>query len=338
MKALQINGVGVSALCEVPRAEPGPGEVLVKVAYVGLCGSDLNTFRGANPLAGFPRIPGHEVSGVIAARGPDVLEDLALGQPVIIWPYSACGACTSCRRGRAYACRSNQTLGVQRDGALREEMVLPASAVIANDTLPSRLQVLVEPLSVGFHAAARGSVSAGDTVVVLGAGMIGIGAIAAAAARGARVISVDPIAAKRDIALAMGAGHFTSATGAALLAEITELTGGDGADVVIEAVGVPETFTGAIDLAAFCGRVVYVGYAKAPVTYDTKFFNLKELDIFGSRNASRRDFEQVISTLERIGAVAERLITQELPLSAAADALPFWEKNRNDVLKMVIAV
>lgn len=338
MKALRIEGVGASALCEVPRIEPGSGEVLVRVAYVGLCGSDLNTFRGANPLVRFPRIPGHEVSGAILGKGPDVPDSLAIGQRVIIWPYSACGRCTSCRRGRGYACRDNQTLGVQRDGALREEIVLPASAVIPNDTLSSRLQVLVEPLSVGFHAASRGSVAAEDTVVVLGAGMIGIGAVAAAAARGARVISVDPIAAKGDIARAMGAAHFTSRTGPELLAEIQDLTGGDGADVVIEAVGVPATFTGAIDLAAFCGRVVYVGYAKAPVTYETKFFNLKELDIFGSRNASRRDFEEVIATLERIGSAAEPLITQELALSEAGGALSFWDQNRGDVLKMVIAV
>ena len=336
MKALVIEAVGVTRLREVEPRAPGPLDVVVEVTVVGLCGSDLNTFRGLNPLVELPRIPGHEVSGKIVAKGAEVGDEPRLGQQVFVWPYTACGNCTSCRAGRSYACRYNKTLGVQQDGALLKRLVLPAANVIANDALPPRLQALVEPISVGFHAASRGRVASGEWVVVLGCGMIGIGAILAAAARGARVIAVDPLAEKQQAAIEMGAEIFTPLTGDALLAEIGRITSGDGADVVIEAVGTPETFTLAIDVAAFCGRVVYVGYSKAHVTYDTRKFNLKELDILGSRNASRADFAAVIARLTSLGGAAESLISRVFPMTEAEQAFPYWSENRNSVMKIMV--
>lgn len=338
MKALRIERAGHSTLCEIPSQKLGPGEVRVKVHYVGLCGSDLNTFRGNNPLVEFPRVPGHEVAGTILEKGTQVKGELEAGQSVILWPYSACGKCKSCEAGRAYACRYNQTLGVQRDGALREEIVVPASSVIPNASLPLRRLALVEPLSVGFHAVRRGSAKAGDTVLVLGCGMIGLGAVMAAALAGSRVVAVDPIAAKEKVARACGAFDFFSETGNALSEKIARLTSERGADLVVEAVGIPETFVASVDLAAYCGRVVYVGYSKAPVTYETKQFNLKELDIFGSRNASRQDFDEVIQALETMGDMADFLITREISLGEAAEALPYWDQNTKDVLKLVVAL
>ena len=152
------------------------------------------------------------------------------------------------------------------------------------------------------------------------------------------VIAVDPIASKEQIARACGAARFVSATGSDQHEAVIEITGGDGAELVIEAVGLPQTFTAAIDLAAFCGRVVYVGYSKAPVTYETKLFNLKELDIFGSRNATRQDFQAVIAALEELGDAADRLVTRHVPLSEADGALPYWADNPQDVLKLVVTL
>ena len=336
MKALCINKAGENEVCEVAPTELGPQDVLVDVAYVGFCGSDLNTYRGLNPLVSFPRIPGHEASGKVIEKGSEVGDEIRIGQSVILWPYSACGECTSCKAGRYNACKHNETLGVQRDGALREKMVIRADCVIPNDSLSSKRQVLVEPLSVGFHAVARGRVEAGETVVVLGCGMIGLGVIMCAAARGARVIAIDPIASKESIAKLVGATDFLTETGDDLLNRINQMTDGHGANVVIEAVGLPMTFTSAIDLASYCGRVVYVGYSKAPVTYETKFFNLKELDIMGSRNAMREDFDAVIKSLEDMGDKADMLITKVFSLDEAADALPYWESNKDDVLKLIV--
>lgn len=337
MKALMIEAEGRSALHDVAERTPGPGEVLVRVRHVGLCGSDLNTFRGLNPLVTLPRIPGHEIGGEIAALGPDLPVGYSVGQRVVVLPYTSCGACSSCRKGRTNACRYNKTLGVQQDGGLAESIVLPYGKVIANDTLAARHLALVEPLSVGFHAVARGAVSAGDTVVVIGCGMIGMGAIVAAAARGARVIAIDVNADKAAYATRFGAAHAVDASTENVAERIKALTNDDGADVVIEAVGLPVTFTQAIDLAGFAGRVVYVGYSKAPVTYETRFFNLKELDIMGSRNATMADFEAVIAYLETLGDAADGLVTRTFPFAEADQALPYWASHPY-ALKIMIEV
>jgi threonine dehydrogenase-like Zn-dependent dehydrogenase len=336
MQALMIEAEGRTRFHERPAASLPPGHVRVDVRHVGLCGSDLNTFKGLNPLVTLPRIPGHEIGGTIAAVGDGVAASHALGRRVIVMPYTSCGHCTSCRQGRTNACRTNRTLGVQQDGGLADEIVLPAEKLILNDSLAPLHLALVEPLAVGFHAVARGRVTAADRVVVIGCGMIGMGIVIAAAARGAEVIAVDVSAEKVALAQRFGARHGCLA-GDAAAAEVEVLTGGDGADVVIEAVGLPATFTQAIDLVCFGGRVVYVGYAKAPVTYQTQFFNLKELDILGSRNATLEDFHAVIAHLESIGDAASGLITRVVPFAEAEDALPYWDSHRDSVLKLVIA-
>jgi 2-desacetyl-2-hydroxyethyl bacteriochlorophyllide A dehydrogenase len=336
MKALMIEAVGRSALRDIADPQPGPGEVLLDVRHVGLCGSDLNTFKGFNPLVALPRIPGHEIGGVIAAVGAGVPAEYAVGRRALAVPYTNCGQCTSCRKGRFNACRYNKTLGVQQDGGLSERIVLPFGKLIVNDKLAPRHLALVEPLSVGFHAAARGRVAAGETVIVIGCGMIGMGVVAGAAARGARVIAIDIGAFKLDLARRYGAVEVIDAAKEDVPARVEALTGGDGADVVIEAVGLPLTFTQAIDFACFAGRVVYVGYAKEPVSYKTQFFNLKELDIMGSRNAMPEDFRAVISYLESRSQTPDDLITKVFAFADADKALPFWAAERDSTVKIIV--
>ena len=335
MKALAIEALERCAFHDMPEPVPGPGGVLINIRHIGLCGSDLATFSGLNPLVSLPRIPGHEIGAEIMSCGPDVPEGYAPGARVIVVPYTACGTCSSCMKGRVNACRFNRTLGVQQNGALSERFVLPHGKLILNDTLAPRHLPLVEPLSVGFHAVARGRITAVDTVVVLGCGMIGMGAIAGAVARGAAVIAVD-IGAKTAMASRYGATHVIDAGTEDVAARVADLTAGHGADVVIEAVGLPATFTQAIDLACFAGRVVYIGYSKALVTYDTKFFNLKELDIMGSRNALPQDFLDVVAYLEGLKTPPDDLITKVFAFDQADQALPFWVSHRAETLKIVI--
>lgn len=335
MKALQIESEGLSVLRDIAQPVPADGEVLVRVRHVGLCGSDLNTFKGLNPLVSLPRVPGHEIGGEIAQTGAGVPADYVPGQRVIVMPYTSCGQCSSCRKGRVNACRSNRTLGVQQEGGLSEYISLPYEKLILNQTLQARHLALVEPLSVGFHAAARGRVVPGDKVLVIGCGMIGTGAVAGAAHYGAEVIALDMGAEKTAVALKFGAAHAVDASAADVQEQILALTDGEGADVVIEAVGLPQTFTQAIDLACYAGRVVYVGYAKQPVSYQTQYFNLKELDIMGSRNATMADFEAVIQFLEHQKDI-DALISKVFPLEQADQALPYWVAERARTLKVMI--
>nr|WP_321980875.1 zinc-binding alcohol dehydrogenase family protein [uncultured Cohaesibacter sp.] len=335
MKALVIDGAQSSVLCDYPEPKLTEGNVLLAVKHVGLCGSDYTTFLGKNPLVDLPRVPGHEIGAEILEVGAGVPEEYAPGKRVIVVPYTSCGKCTSCRQGRVNACKHNKTLGVMQEGGLTERIVLPWEKLILNDTLPLRDLSLVEPLSVGFHAARRGRVEKTDTVVVLGCGMIGLGVVAGAVARGAEVIAVD-LGKKAEIAKTYGAKYALDAGAGNVLEKVMEITNGDGANVVIEAVGVPETFVQAVDLACFCGRIVYVGYSKAPVTYETKFFNMKELDIMGSRNATDEDFKAVIKYMEDLGRSPDDLVSKVFPFSEADQALPYWVKERDSTLKIII--
>ena len=335
MKALAILAPGQSGVIDISAAEAGPGEVAIDVAFVGLCGSDLNSYRGLNPLVSYPRVPGHEIAGVVAAVGQGVA-DLAPGQPVTVLPYFNCGTCRACRSGRANACVNNQTMGVQREGAMTGRVVVPREKIVPVDGLPLHHLALIEPCAVGFHAVDRAEVTGGETVLVLGCGMIGLGAIIGATQRGARVIAVDLSQDKLETAKAVGADVIINAQHdlAAALKEIVA----EGPDVVIEAVGTERTFLQAVDLVGSCGRVVYIGYAKAPIAYDTKQFITKELDIRGSRNARMSDFAAVIEHLRAHPHSADRIISRTVPLEQAPQALKDWDAAPGDFTKILVSL
>jgi threonine dehydrogenase-like Zn-dependent dehydrogenase len=254
MKALVIDAPGKISLQELERPKAAAGEVLIRMQYVGFCGSDLSTYLGKNPMVSYPRIPGHEISGVIIELGQEVPEDFAVGDAVTVVPYTNCGSCPSCRRGRRHACRENQTLGVQRDGAMQEYITVPWQKILPAPALNALELAMVEPLTVGFHAIARGRVEESDVVMVLGCGMIGAGAIAGAARLGARVIAVDIDDPKLDLAEKLGAKHCINSKVKDLHTELEALTGGDGPDVVIEAAGNPLTYRGLLCHQALCAE------------------------------------------------------------------------------------
>lgn len=339
MKALIIREPGRTEIVERAAPRPAEGEVLLQIKQLGYCGSDLNSFRGRNSLVGFPRVPGHEIAAVIAETTPSVPGEFQPGMLTTVLPYTTCGRCSSCRRGRVNACRHNQTLGVQRDGAFAEYLAVPWQNLVRSPRLSATAHALVEPLSVGFHAVERGRVAAADTVVVLGCGMIGLGVIAGAAlARRARVIAVDIDDAKLALARRAGASETINSRLESMADRIQALTAGDGADVVIEAVGSAATFRAAIELAAFGGRVVYIGYAPEPVGYETKYFLLKELDILGSRNATRANFTEVVAVLESGLYPVEETITSRVPFAAAGEALAGWAADPSRVTKIHVVL
>lgn len=337
MQALQITAPGESRLIDIPSPQPAAGEVLLRVRQVGYCGSDLNTFRGLNPLVSYPRIPGHEIAGEVVALGTGVT-GWEVGDHALVFPYTECGQCSACRAGRPNCCRHNQTLGVQRDGALAEFASLPAGKLLRGEGLSLTELALVEPLTVGFHAAARGQVAAGETVVVFGAGAIGLGAIAGAAARGGRVIAVDVEDAKLRLAQQCGAAEVVNSRTQSLHERLDGLTAGHGPQVVIEAVGLPETFVAAVDEVCFAGRVVYIGYAKAKVEYDTKLFVMKELDVRGSRNALAEDFANVIGYLQRGTFPTDKVVSHQGALQDAGSLLTAWSQAPGEFTKIHIAL
>ena len=333
MQALSILSPGAAALTQCTLPEAGPEDVTIAIAYVGYCGSDLTSYRGLNPLVSYPRIPGHEISGTVSALGENV-EGLSVGQAVTVLPYFNCGECRACLSGRPNACPKNQTMGVQREGAMTSHIVVPAHKVIAVDGLAQRDLALIEPCAVGFHAVRRAQLQKGETVVVLGCGMIGLGVLLGALRVGARVIAVDLSDAKLKVARKLGA-HETINAGGDVRAEVARLTG-EGPDVVVEAVGAEATFLQAIDMVATAGRVVYIGYAKAPIAYDTKYFITKELDIRGSRNALRADFDDVVDQLRRQPDAGDLIVSREVSLADAPAALADWHERPGDFTKILV--
>ncbi|MGI6046463.1 MAG: alcohol dehydrogenase catalytic domain-containing protein [Petrimonas sp.] len=208
MIAVSISGEKTAGLIEVDKPQLKPGEVLVKIKYVGFCGSDLNTFLGKNPMVKLPVIPGHEIGGVVAEVSEGVPEKIQVGMACTVNPYTNCGHCSSCLNKRPNACRFNQTLGVQRDGAMCEYITAPWEKVITDNELSPLDFALVEPMSVGFHAVSRAAVTDLDTVMIIGCGMIGVGAIIRSAIRGAKVITVNVDDEKLKLAHKLGA-HYT---------------------------------------------------------------------------------------------------------------------------------
>jgi len=339
MKAIRISEPLQCECVEVPDCgSPGRGQVRLRVRQVGYCGSDLTTYRGLNPMVSYPRIPGHEIGAVIEAVGEGVPSTWTPGTQVLVSPYSQCNDCSACSAGRPNACRNNQTLGVQRDGALTEFMLVPYAKLFTSDILTLEEMALVEPLTVGFHAVDRGEVQSGEWVAVLGCGAIGLGVIAGAASRGARVIAVDVAADKLDLARACGAQQCINVSEADLHSSLQDLTKGEGPAVMIEAAGQPATFRACVEETAFCGRVVYIGYAKAPVQYETKFMVMKELDIRGSRNALPADFAAVIRYLEQCVFPVDRVVTRTVPLEEAPAALQAWHENPGAVTKIQVSL
>ncbi|WP_066630997.1 zinc-binding alcohol dehydrogenase family protein [Labilibacter marinus] len=336
MKAFQITGKGSTRFEDIAMPIVQEGEVLVRIKKLGYCGSDLNSFRGLNPLVTYPVIPGHELSGIIEEVGTNVPDTIKVGAQAAIMPQTACGKCSSCRNKRFNACKYNETLGVQRNGGLTEYLAVPWEKLIIDDSLNLTQLALLEPLAVGFHAAKRGQVKQDHYVVVLGCGVIGLGAIAGATAFGGHVIAVDLADDKLEKAKQAGAKYTINAATEDVEARVNEMTKEFGADVVIEAVGSPKTYTLAIDLVCFTGCIVYIGYAAEPVSFNTKFFVLKEMDIRGSRGSDAEDFSNVLKAVKSGAVNPEDIVSHTFNFEESDKAIAMWADDPSKVSKVVI--
>lgn len=336
MKAIILEGPEKIAVAQVAEPTATANQAFLRVRMVGLCGSDLNSFRGNNPLVRYPRIPGHEIAATIEEK-VEGWPHLQRGVPVTLSPYTSCNRCAACLRGRPNACQFNETMGVQRDGALTEYILAPPEKLFPADLSIQEL-CMVEPLTVGFHAVARGRVSASDTVAVFGCGGVGLGAVAAAGYRGARTIAIDVDDKKLHTARQAGATDTIHTGKEALHDRLMKLTDGRGPDVAIEAIGLPETFLAAVQEVAYTGRVVYIGYTKHPVSYETRFFVQKEIDILGSRNALPEDFAAVIRMLQAKQFPLEEAVSAIVSLDEVPDIFTRWNSNPAKYTKIMVQV
>ncbi len=336
MKAVMIETPHKMGVTEIEKPAYKADEVLVKIKYVGFCGSDLNTYLGRNPMVHLPVIPGHEVGAVIEEIGSAVPEGFTKGMAVTLNPYTNCGNCTSCRNNRFNACAHNETLGVQRQGVMCEYAAMPWTKIIPAGDIPIRNCALIEPMSVGFHAVSRGEITDDSFVMVIGCGMVGLGAELRSALRDATLIAADIDDEKLLLAKEVGAKYVVNTKTEDVHQRIMEITNGFGADVVIEAVGSPATYVMAVDEVCFTGRVVCIGYAQSEVSFQTKLFVQKELYIRGSRNATPSDFRAVINSINTGKFPIEKFISKVVSPENAEQAMKEWTENPGKVFRILV--
>ncbi len=338
MKAIYIDAPGEVSIRKVPDPVRKKGEVLLRILYGGICGSDLGSYKGTFAYFDYPRIPGHEFSAEIVECGDDDPNGLRPGMIVTCNPYFNCGHCYSCRRGLVNACADNQTLGCQRDGAFSEYFSIPRERVYDGKGCDPRLLAAVEPFCISWHGVSRARVEPGDRVLVVGAGTIGVLAAAAAKKKGARVCIAD--VAPKKLAMAASAGvcdeTLLNEGDGSFTDRVLELTKGDGFDVTVEAVGLPSTFQNCVDAACFGGRMVLIGVGKQNLDFNFTLIQKKELNIFGSRNSLKKDFLNVIDMLAAGETPLDKIITHCYAAADAAAAFSDFAKDPQDRLKVLL--
>lgn len=338
MKAICIKQPGEVVIEELDKPVPKEGEALLKLLYGGICGSDLGSYRGANAYVSYPRIPGHEFSAEIVEVGEND-KGLAPGMIVTCNPYFNCWECYSCQRGLVNACTDNQTMGVQREGAFAEYITMPVERIYDGKGLDPKTLALIEPFCISYHGVSRADVKPGDKVLVVGAGTIGVLAAVAAKAKGGEVTICDVAPEKLDYAYqTFGLDHkLLNNSPDALENGVKEFTNGNGFDVTIEAVGMPNTFQNCIDAACFGGRVVLIGVSKRNI--EDFFFTIiqkKELNIYGSRNAMKKDFLELIDLVKAGGVPLDKIVTNTYKFADAPKAFADFAAGAGKMLKVVI--
>ncbi len=332
--AAEYRGAGSFAVVHGERTAPGHGEVRLAVAHVGICGTDRHAFHGRmDARIKPPSIIGHEMSGTVVELG-DGVGTVAVGDRVVVRPLVACGTCPACVRGHRHICQRLRFLGLDAPGAFQSSWTVPAHTLHhVPPGLSSRHAALIEPLAVACHDLGLGQVTSGETVAVVGGGPIGLLVALVAGQRGCRCVVIEPQAGRRDFALSLGL-HAISPEVA--VAEVEGLTGGAGADVVVECSGAPSGVRLMTSLARVRGHIVIVGIATDPPPVDLFRCFWRELTIQGARVYEPEDFEDAIAVAATGVLPLDRLISAELPLADIQGAFTRLDAEP-DLVKVLVA-
>jgi 2-desacetyl-2-hydroxyethyl bacteriochlorophyllide A dehydrogenase len=335
MKAVVCRAPG--ELVVEDRPEPGPpppGWALVEVGHVGICGTDYHIFEGRHPFLAYPRVMGHEVSGTVVAAGEGTA--LAAGETVVVNPYLACGHCVACRQGKPNCCVGIEVLGVHRDGAMCERILVPAKNLYPADGLSPADAAAVEFLAIGAHAVRRSGARQGAALVI-GAGPIGLGTAVFARIAGLRVSLLDTSGerlsfAERQLGFAGIDGQGDVA------AQVSAATGGDGFDTVFDATGNAASMQSAFAHVAHGGTLVLVSVVKEAIAFSDPEFHKREMALVGSRNALAEDFAHVAASMRAGKVPLSKLVTHRTTLADTPRDLARWAHEKTGLVKAVIEV
>lgn len=329
MKSIIYSGAQDVRVEEKSLPEIAAGEVLIKVAYVGVCGSDMNIYQGVHPRAKAPLVMGHEFSGTIVAGHPT----LAAGTPVTVYPLLSCGHCEPCLNGYAHVCNTLKLIGIDCDGAMAEYVKVPVDKVMElPKTLSLKLGAFLEPLAVGVHAVRRSGYRPGDRAVVFGAGPIGLCVASCLKYFGAQVIVIEANPYRLGVAKKLGCTTIDAAN-EAIVDKVREYTKGINADFAFDCAAHPSVQTHLMDVLKVQGTAVVVGSYKKPPEVDLLKVEFKELSMIGIRVYERRDFEIATEMLQS-GAIDFELMLSESSPDAAPEVFQGLLKG-GDTIKML---
>lgn len=341
MKAIQLEKPQSFRKIEIEEpAPPAAGEALVRVHRIGICGTDYGGYLGKMPFFSYPRIPGHELGVEVLAVGESV-DNVRPGDRCSVEPYINCQRCYACRRGHTNCCEVHKTLGVMCDGGMCERMLVPARKLHVSRKLSFDQLALVETLAIGCHAVDRGAPRAGEHVLVIGAGPIGLSAVEFVKVAGAKCIVLDVNEARLAFCKkTMEVDHTIVAKGdGSELATLAEITGGQLADAVIDATGSSQSMSRALDFCAIAGRLVYVGITQQELSFlHAPVMHRRELTILASRNALSRDFARIIELIENGRIDTQPWITHHAAFDEMIAQFPAWLRPESGVIKAVVDV
>ena len=335
IKTLVCQEPGVFAWKQDDYPVPGQGEVILKMTHLGICGTDLHAFEGNQPYFQYPRVLGHELAAVVEDRNG--AEGFQNGEPVTILPYFYCGQCIACRKGKTNCCANLKVFGVHIDGGMKEYISVPAYALVKSPGLTGEELALVEPLSIGAHGISRAGISERDTVLVMGAGPIGLGTIMMAKLAGARVISMDIAEERLRTALTLGkADESIHPAAENVMEKLKELTNGDMPDVVIDATGNRNAINEGFSYVSHGGKYILIGLQKKEIIISHPEFHKREATLMSSRNATRLDFDHVITAIKNRKIDVTSLITHRVPFSAVDEKFSSLLNPANHVIKAMV--
>lgn len=337
MKAIVIDKPYEVEIRDVPMPTVGEGEALLRVLYVGICGADVASYTGNQPFTTYPRIPGHEFSAEISEI-PENDKGLKKGDVVTCNPYFNCGKCYSCERGHVNCCTDNRTMGVQRDGAFCEYISMPVERIYPGMGLTAKELALIEPFSISRHAISRAVIHQTDSVLIVGAGPIGLFALLAAKQFAGKIAVADVLNNRLDLAMSYGADGVVNTATEDIAKFTEEFTDGRGFDVCIEACGRPETFLMCIDEAAYAANIILIGNGKRETTFLHSIILKKELNIFGSRNAMKQDFLDNIELAASGKVDVMKMVSGVYEMDKAAEAFDALAHNKGDLAKLLIRI
>ena len=316
---------------------PGPGEALVRVHRIGICGSDIGGYLGKMPFFKYPRIPGHELGVEVLEVGPGVTR-VTRGDRCSVEPYMNCGKCIACRKGSSNCCATLNVIGVMIDGGMRERFIVRADKLHPGPKLTYDQLALVETLAIGCHAVDRAQVQRRETVLIIGAGPIGLATLEFVRLAGARSIMMDINPQRLDFSKRIMGADVTLAASDQIEQELREVAAGDLPDVVIDATGSGKSMSNAFSYIAPTGRLIFVGITTGDVTFKHPIFHRPEGTLLCSRNALPKDFTRIIDLIDQGRISTAPWITHHCGVDEVIHEFPSYTRPETGVIKVIVSM